>query len=135
MAAGCACGTDEEIKQHLLADLEEDDLSRWPPFLVYRYGYVRGIADALELDRDELLDRFDEAFPDFAPVAFDDGRRPARVRTESSSAVPYRFVQRGLAVAVCLGLLAGIGLSVLDRHDAAVPVRTPVTERGANART
>src|SRR3954471_11226887 len=69
-----------KIKRNLLADLEQDDLSQWPKYLVYRHGYLRSIADVLGLDRDEVLDRFDEAFPEYVPVAFDGGRRVPRGR-------------------------------------------------------
>ena len=34
-----------KVRRHLLLELEEDDLSRWPKYLVYRHGYIRSIAD------------------------------------------------------------------------------------------
>src|SRR5437868_822501 len=82
-----------KIKKHLLADLEDDDLSRWPKYLVYRHGYVRSIADALSLDAEFVLGRFDEAFPEYAPVAFDGGRWSSAAGRRRSAT----FVARGAA--------------------------------------
>jgi transcriptional regulator with XRE-family HTH domain len=108
-----------KIKRHLLADLEEDDLALWPKFLVYRHGYVRTIADVLNLDRDDVLDRFDEAFPDYAPVAFDGGKRAKRSRATASSSV-LGTTREAAALAVALGLVVGLALSSADRRRTAV---------------
>jgi cytoskeletal protein RodZ len=102
-----------KVKHHLLADLEEDDLRRWPKYLVYRHGYVRSIADALGLDRDDVHDRFDDTFPEYCPVAFDSGRRSRKGQLA-------RFLSLApLALAVGLGLIAGLALSVASRRTAA----------------
>src|SRR5258706_15655770 len=96
-----------KIRRHLLADLEEDDLSRWPKFLVYRHGYVRSIADELGLERDRVLDHFDEAFPEYVPVAFDSGRRPRRSRPARAPVL----TPAATALAGGLGLVGGLALA------------------------
>src|SRR5258707_1214388 len=104
--------TRTKIRRHLLADLEEDDLTRWPKFRVYRHGYMRSIADELGLDRDRVLDRFDEAFPEYAPVAFEGGRRPRR-----SSPPPAPFLTpSATALAVGMGLVVGLTLTAVSRR-------------------
>jgi transcriptional regulator with XRE-family HTH domain len=102
--------TRTKIKRHLLADLEDDDLTRWPNHLVYRHGHVRSIAGALGLDADCLLDRFDEAFPEYSSVAFDGGGRWRKSRAPRAPTVsPSPAV---VALMILLGLLASLALSV-----------------------
>ena len=104
-----------KIKRNLLADLEEDDLSQWPRYLVYRHGYLRSVADVLGLDRDDVLDRFDEAFPEYVPVAFDGGRRVPRLR--KGVRPPFFAATRGgIALAVALGLIVGLSLTIAERR-------------------
>ena len=109
-----------KVRRHLLLELEEDDLSRWPKYLVYRHGYIRSIADALELDRDELLDYFDEAFPEYEPVAFDNSKRRLRPRRHAPAAA--RLMTPGAAtLAVASGLVVGLVLSIPMSRRSASP--------------
>lgn len=118
-----------KIKTHLLADLEDDDLSRWPAYLVYRHGYVRSIAEALGLDPDAVLDRFDETFPEYAPVAFDRSARTHAVKNRALSVVSLTL---RAAAGVVVGAIAGFLLSASTQpremtrdHVTAVADRTP----------
>jgi cytoskeletal protein RodZ len=110
--------TRTKIQRRLLVALEEDDLTRWPKYLVYRHGFVRSIADALRLDGDEVLARFDEAFPEYFPVAFDGGKRS---RNSPLSRSPALFLTPAIVgLAVVLGLIVGLMLSVASRRTADV---------------
>jgi transcriptional regulator with XRE-family HTH domain len=107
--------TRTKIRRHLLADLEEDDLTRWPKFRVYRHGYMRSIADELGLDCDQVMDRFDEAFPEYAPVAFDGGRRPRRSPSSPPPPAPF-LTPSATALAVGMGLVVGLTLTSVSRQ-------------------
>jgi len=109
-----------KIKRELLEDLEDDDLTRWPKYLVYRHGYLRSIADAIGIDRDQILVDFDETFPEYFPVAFDGGKRAANSPPAPSQSSPLRtlvpFLSPGaMALAVVLGVIAGALLGVVGR--------------------
>jgi cytoskeleton protein RodZ len=58
-----------KIKSSLLADLENDDLTRWPKPRIYRRGYVASYARTVGLNPAEVLARFDQEFPEQQPVA------------------------------------------------------------------
>lgn len=101
-----------KIKRHLLADLEDDDLTRWPKYVVYRRGYVASIAEVLRLDKDDVLDRFDDAFPEYFPVPFDGGRSSFQSRMLPLSVASFKSP---VAASVLLAVLAGLALGGLGK--------------------
>jgi transcriptional regulator with XRE-family HTH domain len=52
-----------KISVTLLAALERDDVSRWPSG-IFRRAFIRGYADAIGLDPEEVTREFLERFPD-----------------------------------------------------------------------
>lgn len=99
---------DTKIKRALLADLEANDLSRWPKHRVYRHGFLRSYAKTVGLNPANLIARFDREFPDEHPVAFH-SRRPPVAETS-----PQRLTRNAAVLAVALGVLLGVALSILD---------------------
>src|SRR5687767_6116313 len=90
-----------KIKRALLADLEQNDVSRWPTQRVYRHGYLRAYASAIGLEPTHVLARFDEEFGDQHPVAFH-GRPRKPVKP-----VPFGFVRTAVLLA-SLVILIGV---------------------------
>lgn len=75
--------TNTKIGIGLLRSLERDDVSRWPGG-IFRRSFVRGYAEAIGLDPDEILAEFLERYPDphqepavAVPAAGEPPRRPA----------------------------------------------------------
>ena len=52
-----------KISAALLRDLERDDVSRWPSG-IFRRSFIRGYAEAIGLDADEIAEEFSEQYPD-----------------------------------------------------------------------
>jgi len=52
-----------KINISLLRDLERDDVSRWPTG-IFRRAFIRGYAEAIGLDADEIANEFLERHPD-----------------------------------------------------------------------
>lgn len=78
-----------KISTTLLAALEQGDCSRWPGG-IYSRAYIRDYAQAIGLDRDEVVERFTQCF---AETAFPDGlpdTRPAAAPHEAP-ATPLRL--------------------------------------------
>jgi cytoskeleton protein RodZ len=67
-----------KIKRSLLADLEANDLTRWPKHRIYRHGHIRSYAKKVGLNPSELIAHFDREFPDEHPVAFHSSRAAAK---------------------------------------------------------
>jgi transcriptional regulator with XRE-family HTH domain len=67
-----------KVSASLFAALERDDLSRWPGG-IYRKAFVRGYAEAIGLDPDDVLRRFAAAFPadGEGPPPLEDAGAPA----------------------------------------------------------
>jgi transcriptional regulator with XRE-family HTH domain len=107
-----------KIKRQLLADVEDDDVTRWPKYLIYRHGYLRSIANAVGLDGNEVIHQFDDAFPDHSPVAFDNV--PAPERPAPAPPAPP-FLERGaMTLAVALGIAVGVLIAVSGNRSAVV---------------
>jgi transcriptional regulator with XRE-family HTH domain len=58
-----AIAASTKIKRSLLADLERDDVSKWPRG-IYRRAFVREYAAAIGLPADEVVAEFGERFPE-----------------------------------------------------------------------
>jgi cytoskeletal protein RodZ len=104
-----------KIKRALLADLEQNNVSRWPTQRVYRHGYLRAYATAVGLEPTHVLARFDEEFGDQHPVAFH-GRPRKPVKP-----VPFGFVRTAVLLA-SLVILIGVAVRLSDPIDQAMAV-------------
>jgi transcriptional regulator with XRE-family HTH domain len=104
-----------KIKRALLADLEKNDVSRWPTQRIYRHGYLRAYAHAVGLEPTHVLARFDDEFGDQHPVAFH-GRPRKPVKP-----VPFGFVRTAVLLA-SLVILIGVAVRFSDPIDQAMAV-------------
>jgi cytoskeletal protein RodZ len=100
-----------KIKDELLVDLENNDLSRWPRHRVYRHGYLRSYAEAVGLDPKTVLEEFDAQFGDPFPAAFHGRPTTTVLRTP----VPIEMIPSAAlvsAIAVCIGV--GLTLTLIN---------------------
>ena len=58
-----AIAASTKINKSLLADLERDDVSKWPGG-IYRRAFVREYAAAIGLPAEEVVAEFNELFPE-----------------------------------------------------------------------
>lgn len=117
-----------KIKRELLADLEENDLSRWPKASVYRLGYVRSYAQVVGLDPADVLERFEDEFPDDHPVAFHKRRRRGKPKP-----VTFGRLRQGI-LAVSLAVVVGAAVAVW-RAGNVEDLRLPAPDSGPEARS
>jgi transcriptional regulator with XRE-family HTH domain len=80
-----------KIKASLFAELERDDVSRWPAG-IFRRSYVRAYADAIGLDADSVVREFLERFPDPAPAP-----APGKIRASDAPPTPTSSLRMTLA--------------------------------------
>jgi cytoskeleton protein RodZ len=68
-----------KINQHLLEDLERNDLTRWPAVRFYQESYLRSYAAAVGLNPQHVIERFRSEYPapDAAAVAPHEPQRSA----------------------------------------------------------
>lgn len=117
-----------KINRRLLADLEKNDLTRWPPHKVYRRGYVRSYAKAIGLNADEVVRQFEAEFEEQKSAS---AVKPAPAQPKSSR---YRLTKTAAAVAVSGGLLLGLSLSIVDsRNTISSSVRSERTSPHASS--
>jgi transcriptional regulator with XRE-family HTH domain len=57
-----------KIKCSLLADLERDDVSKWPQGTVFRRAFVREYAASIGLPPESIVEEFVRVFPDQQPA-------------------------------------------------------------------
>lgn len=128
---------DTKIKRSLLADLEANDLSRWPKYRVYRHGYIRSYAMKVGLNPTEVIAHFDREFPDEHPVAFHSSSAHSKkgsgaFPTPFSQPSPQQLTRNAAVLAVALGALLGVALSVLDTRESGAGVtygRSTIVDR------
>jgi cytoskeletal protein RodZ len=111
-----------KIKDELLVDLENNDLSRWPRHRVYRHGYLRSYAQALGLDPKTVLEEFDAEFGDPFPAAFH-GRPTTTIRRPPVPQLPIDAPPSAALVstiAVCIGVGLALILINAPGNDAAL---------------
>jgi transcriptional regulator with XRE-family HTH domain len=117
-----------KISVTLLAALERDDVSRWPAG-IFRRAFIRGYADAIGLDPEEVTREFLERFPDpadrppppaSASAAPRLGARPVPLRlTLADAGTPFaagrvlaNMRRRWSAVAFDVSVVAAIAVGV-----------------------
>jgi hypothetical protein len=91
-----------KIPRQLLADLEMNNLTRWPKPRVYRIGFIRAYASEVGLDADRVVAQFVAETP------------PSTVGSATSERVRARArapVAALLALALCLSSALLVGLS------------------------
>jgi cytoskeletal protein RodZ len=67
-----------KINRQLLADLEADELRRWPKPQVYRHAFLRSYAQTVGLDPEDVLARFCLDYPNQLGVEYVDQKRMVR---------------------------------------------------------
>lgn len=113
-----------KIQRVLLADLEANNLSRWPKHQIYRHGYLRSYAEAVGLDPREVIARFDEEHPDDHPVAF----APRRKRASSG----WTHASHAAILAVAFGLLLNVGFGLMQVRETGAAASARPEEVGAD---
>jgi transcriptional regulator with XRE-family HTH domain len=109
-----------KIKRTLLADLEANDISRWPKHRIYRHGYLHSYAKALGVTPGELIARFDDEFPDEHPVAFQPNT-PAKPSPQQ-----IQTTQKAAVVVAAGGLCLMLALTVLNTQSDAGATVNPM---------
>jgi transcriptional regulator with XRE-family HTH domain len=117
-----------KISMSLFADLERDDVSRWPSG-IFRKSFIRAYAQAVGLDPDEIAREFVEHFPDpndpdLAPLAAPGTpaqtaapARPVAVPPPAAPRAPalrspLTLAQRATSLAWDLGMIITLALLV-----------------------
>ena len=77
---------------NLLRSLESGGCEGWPGG-IYSRGYVRGYAEAIGVDPEEVVAAFAECYPAFAPDAVPD----IPVQPEEASPTPIERIKAALA--------------------------------------
>jgi cytoskeletal protein RodZ len=113
-----------KIQRVLLADLEANNLSRWPKHQIYRHGYLRSYAEAVGLDPRDVIARFDEEHPDDHPVAF----APRRKRASSA----WTHAGHAAILAVAIGVLLDVGFGLLQVRETGAAASAPPQEDAAD---
>lgn len=107
-----ALATCTKIKRQLLADLEANNLARWPKHRVYRHGFLRAYAVAVRLDPDDLIAEFEREFPDDPTLHSAQQSKP-----QATAPSPERVTSVGAIIAVSSGLLLALALQLLNGHE------------------
>lgn len=122
--------TRTKIPRRLLADLEMNDIARWPKHRIYQVGFLRAYAIEVGLNTEHVVAQFVAAWPE--QRAEISAMKP---EPEPTKPAPRRFVLGAATVAICLFLILLIVFPQQIRPgDTAVSLPTPPPRAGSDIR-